>query len=322
MTTYNPDGVSGLDPAPANIEFRYVAATTSPDMTVQVLRELAAIIAANPSARLVNLKLSGGGAGAVFTTQIAFDPNGTATQYPLVSDSDVAFVAAGEPSALVSETARVLANAVTQSKELTGQDVVGAGNGAVFMAMLVFANQGTVPAGSGGILQAVTTGMEEQQDFAGGGLQNIEKEATSNPGVRLQCEFPSVQSTSSLRFSFVVQTSVLSVVGAGAVHGAVYRPFVAFPDDAIPDIRITGVDLVRELEPIAFVPQGAIAWSFLWPISATTPFGGPPTGRVQYYCQAASGDAADTVRLPGTTGGGNFGCPTMSLEEIANIVVQ
>ena len=319
-----PNATIGLGTGgdPPVTQYAYAKASDGPGMTVAVEAQRAAIAAAFPLARIVSFEVAGAGAGAVYVTAIGFDATGAAAvNMPLLSGCVFRFVQAAEPAGLVTLTATTIA--AQSTRKLFGQSTAGGGAGAVYLVGLAFATTVPTPGGGGGnLLQSCTTGMLEAQTLLGPGLTALDKEHATNPGVRMQCEFASVQPTSGIECTFITQTATLTVIGGGSSHGVIFRPRMAFPDDPLPTLRLTSTDVARNLGTQTSLPHGATAWSLIYPISALAAFGAPPAGRVQYFVEAATANSGDNVRIQGSPQGTNWGCCTMAMKEIANVSVQ
>lgn len=180
--------------------------------------------------------------------------------------------------------------------------------------------------GGGLLLQACTTSMTENQDLNSGQFIAIEAASVSSPGVRMQCELPSVQPTSGLRCTLYIP-SILMVLKVAGVNQVTFQMRLAFPDDSpVPmpvdtplSSRTANVDLNSIQQTIS---SDSLEVSYIFPVSALAAIGGPPAGRVQLFVMM-SGTTNDNFRLlAGTINGMPFGAGALCLEEIASIVVQ
>ncbi len=153
----NPNAAAGLStvPVPSEGQYRFIKASTAPDLETQVERERASIVAASPNSRLVGFDLMGGGAGAVFQCRLAFNTDGIAAQnLPLVADCTFLFAEAAEPAQLLTETDRLIAEARALGLFLFGQGGAGGGSGAQFMVGYAFATLVPTPGAPGFLTQA------------------------------------------------------------------------------------------------------------------------------------------------------------------------
>lgn len=183
---------------------------------------------------------------------------------------------------------------------------------------------------SGQVLQSVTAAAREIQNFTTAGLVEVEKEASTNPGVRLQCELPSVLPTSSLRLTANIPL-ILLVTKVAPINQFIVEPRLAFPDDSPSPMPVSVATLTQlprsdcTAIPTTINPGDPVAFSYLFPISALSGLGGPPTGRVQFYLEAAPGSGSDAFRINSFpfAGSATWGAgAALSLEEVAGTVVQ
>ena len=166
--------------------------------------------------------------------------------------------------------------------------------------------------------------LEDQQFGPGGAIVEIEKQSTTNPGVRLQCEIPDAKPSSSLRVSWCAPHQRYDAHEGSTVGGLLFAPTLSFPDDAIPDVNcLFPGAFVLMPEFLGFLQQGAYGTSFLWPLSALTSGNAPPAGRIQLYVDCGVLDFGDTITIrSGLPPGSSFGTNILCLEEVARTVVQ
>lgn len=183
------------------------------------------------------------------------------------------------------------------------------------------------PGGASGLLlQACTTSMVENQDLLSGQFIEVEAASATSPGVRLQCELPSVLPTSGLRCTLYIP-SILMVLKAAGVNAVIFQLRLAFPDDSpVPmpvDTQLSNRTTTVNLNAIQqTISSDSVEVSYIFPVSALAAIGGPPSGRVQLFVMM-SGTTNDNFRLlAGTINGMPFGAGALCLEEIGGIVVQ